>query len=91
MAAQLLPDEAGWHVGNCDDPLDHAVPIVGYSEDKEDGPYWIVKNSWGEQWGENGYLKLKRNISGTGHLGVLAHEQEAQFCEVQLVRQASRA
>uniref|UniRef100_A0AC35EUK5 Uncharacterized protein n=1 Tax=Panagrolaimus sp. PS1159 TaxID=55785 RepID=A0AC35EUK5_9BILA len=36
----------------------HSPVIVGYSSD-----YWIVKNSWGTYWGENGYLRLKRGIN----------------------------
>jgi KDEL-tailed cysteine endopeptidase len=36
----------------------HSPVIVGYSSD-----YWIVKNSWGTNWGENGYLRLKRGIN----------------------------
>ncbi|CAL9016805.1 unnamed protein product [Prunus brigantina] len=53
----------GVYTGPCGTTLTHAVTIVGYDTTEDDGTkYWLVKNSWGEEWGENGYMRIQRDI-----------------------------
>eukprot|EP00764_Aduncisulcus_paluster_P012418 gnl/Carplike_NY0171/5436_a7435_328.p1 GENE.gnl/Carplike_NY0171/5436_a7435_328~~gnl/Carplike_NY0171/5436_a7435_328.p1 ORF type:complete len:114 (+),score=15.35 gnl/Carplike_NY0171/5436_a7435_328:350-691(+) len=43
----------------------HAVKIIGWGEDGGT-PYWIVANSWGVNWGENGFFRIIRGIDECG-------------------------
>ena len=67
--------KSGVVTGSCGTKLDHAVLVVGYgSEVGKNGKavqYWLIKNSWGEKWGEKGYVKLQRGIGGKGQCGIL--------------------
>jgi cathepsin L len=61
---------SGWslyHGGVFDDDnvehpdINHLVVVEGYGTDQETGQdYWLVRNSWGPLWGEDGYIRLKR-------------------------------
>lgn len=52
----------------CDNKLNHGLVIIGYGiEEGTNDKYWILKNSWGEKWGENGYIRVlntERNDDG---------------------------
>ncbi|RNF16709.1 cruzipain [Trypanosoma cruzi] len=39
--------------------LDHGVLLVGYN-DSAAVPYWVIKNSWTTQWGEDGYIRIAK-------------------------------
>lgn len=41
--------------------LTHDMLAVGFGTDKRGKEYYIVKNSYGKEWGENGYMKMARN------------------------------
>ncbi|XP_028397683.1 counting factor associated protein D-like [Dendronephthya gigantea] len=43
----------------------HAVVCIGYGIEDNKEPYWILKNTWGPLWGDNGYIKIsqKGNIA----------------------------
>jgi len=64
-------DASSWHDyaggvfdgGNHTNPdLDHLVQLVGYGTDDKSGyDYWLIRNSWTPEWGENGFIRLRRH------------------------------
>ena len=60
----------------CGTELNHGVTVVGYGA-KDGEKYWLVKNSWGTDWGESGYVKIHRG-SGEGR-GTCGIAMEASY------------
>jgi len=50
-----------YHDSNCSPRnLNHAVLVVGYGQETG-GKYWLVKNSWGRSWGNQGYINMAKD------------------------------
>ncbi|KAI4296987.1 hypothetical protein L6164_036900 [Bauhinia variegata] len=60
--------QGGVFARHCDVPLNHAVTLIGYGTTEDGIRYWLIKNSWGKTWGENGYMKLRRDSGIPGGL-----------------------
>ncbi|XP_055308019.1 procathepsin L-like [Sitodiplosis mosellana] len=55
-----------YHEPECSEQVNHAVLIVGYGTDQTAGDYYIVKNSYGLNWGESGFFRISRNLNMCG-------------------------
>ena len=53
----------------CSDTVDHAVVVVGYGYEGNQG-YYIVRNSWNTWWGEEGYMRIGISNNGNGICGI---------------------
>ena len=63
--AGALVSYKGGVITSCGTKIDHAVLVVGYDDQS-----WIVKNSWGTDWGESGYFRLAITGDGPGTCAV---------------------
>ncbi|CAK9109821.1 unnamed protein product [Durusdinium trenchii] len=60
--------------------VNHAVLAVGYGRSPQ-GKYWIIRNSWGREWGESGHMRLLRFEDEKVHCGMDYHPQEGVGCD----------
>lgn len=83
-------DGSGWYgydsgvFAGCDKDcvVNHAVLAVGYGNDRggSNKDYWTIRNSWGPDWGEHGFMRIERHTDDA-YCGVDNAPQEGVFCE----------
>jgi len=49
--------------GKCGTDLDHGIAAVGYGVADDGTKFWVMKNSWGTSWGEDGFIRMERDIA----------------------------
>lgn len=64
----------GVMTGSCGTDLDHGIAAIGYGKTSDGTSYWLMKNSWGTTWGEDGYLRMEKDIADKKGMCGLAME-----------------
>ena len=64
----------GVMTGSCGTDLDHGIAAIGYGKTSDGTSFWLMKNSWGTTWGENGYLRMEKDIADKKGMCGLAME-----------------
>ena len=79
VTAMIMPEDFSIYkcgvYSTCTDQLlmvGHAVEVVDYGTSEQGVDFWVVKNSWGDSWGEGGYFRIKRGVRYFGVGGYVA-------------------
>lgn len=64
---------------DCGTQLDHGVLLVGYGTSDEMNDYYIVKNSWSNSWGDDGYIYMARNSVEDSKEGMCGIAMDASY------------
>ncbi|MFH0878716.1 MAG: C1 family peptidase, partial [Lentisphaerota bacterium] len=67
---------------NEDRAINHAVVLVGWDDSQGAGGVWILRNSWGSGWGENGYMKIEYGCCRVGYAACYIDYQAASGLQV---------
>jgi len=65
-SAQNISDQSLIDSGKAWTNLNHSVVLVGWGQDDEENKYWIVRNSYGTKWGQNGDFLIRRGQDDLG-------------------------
>jgi cathepsin L len=61
--------------------INHAVTLIGYGKDPSGPKFWLIQNSWGPSFGENGRIRLLRSDAEESYCGMDNQPQQGTGCE----------
>lgn len=61
--------------------VNHAVTMIGYGQSVTGDKYWLIRNSWGSTWGENGNIRMLRRDSDDRECGIDSDPKKGTACK----------
>ncbi|KAL6653732.1 hypothetical protein ACP70R_008656 [Stipagrostis hirtigluma subsp. patula] len=69
----------------CGKTLNHAVTVVGLGTTENGTNYWLLKNSWGKSWGEDGFMRLERGTNACGVANMVSYPEKVRHMSKVLI------